>query len=147
MRVIRQLLSLLGFKGGRSPRWRAVRRAFLKANPFCRACGRRTRLDVHHELPISFPGGRERELDEMNLITLCREHHFWHGHGGDWRACVRTCREDAERMLGRVMARSYPPPMMQAQGSDFRMALAWAALLLVVAWVLVSMAFHWWPMP
>jgi hypothetical protein len=69
----------------------------LKAHPACAACGlmrpsilhplarRRTILNVHHIKPFHlFPA---LELDETNLITLCRsgeDHHLMVGHLGDW---------------------------------------------------------------
>ena len=45
-------------------------------------------------------GGRELELDERNLITLCEageNHHFVVGHLGDWRSYNPEVRGDAAR--------------------------------------------------
>jgi hypothetical protein len=35
------------------------------------------------------------ELDRANLITLCRDHHFWFGHLGSWSSWNANVREDA----------------------------------------------------
>ena len=72
----------------RSPHWEAVRRAFLKKCPNCAACGKGRvlglrKIDVHHIQP--FHVRPDLELDESNLITLCRPHHFEIGHLGDWQ--------------------------------------------------------------
>lgn len=67
----------------RSGRWRSVRAAHLKREPACQCCNRTVSLEVHHIRPVHADGG---ELDEANLITLCRDCHFCVGHGCDWMA-------------------------------------------------------------
>jgi len=72
-------------EGDRSSRWTEVRNNFVKKHPVCEACGTSAALNVHHVEP--FHVRPELELDESNLITLCREHHFRIGHDpdGPWR--------------------------------------------------------------
>lgn len=85
-------------KHKRSPKWPALRRRFVKSNPFCAACGRKRFLEIHHVLPYhEYP---KRELDPANLITLCdfpiiARCHLKIGHLGDWRKWNPNVREDA----------------------------------------------------
>lgn len=95
---------------GRSTRWPAVRARHLAEHPACAACGGRSGVEVHHVLPVGWPGGRANELDPANLITLCPGHHLWVGHLGDWRARNPECRADAAAVRAKVAARAYPPP-------------------------------------
>lgn len=73
------------YEGERSSEWQAVRNDFVKRNPFCAACGSIKSLNVHHIEPFHLRP--ELELDEWNLITLCRRHHFEIGHDpdGPWK--------------------------------------------------------------
>ena len=96
----------------RSPRWPAKRDEHLKREPRCLACGSREYLNVHHEWPVSWPGGKDRELEEGNLMTLCespgRNCHLWIGHSGDFRARNTAARADARTWRQRMLDRSYP---------------------------------------
>ena len=66
----------------RSPGWTSLRDAFVRVHPHCRICGRTNNVEVHHIRPYHlFP---ELELDRNNLMTLCRDHHLWFGHLGNW---------------------------------------------------------------
>lgn len=71
----------------RSGKWRAVREAHLKKEPFCRWCGSVKDLQVHHIVPFHINGADE--LIDSNLITLCEtmgiEDHLQHGHLGNWK--------------------------------------------------------------
>jgi len=68
-------------EGDRSSGWTEVRNNFVKKHPACAACGSTVVLNVHHIKPFHlFP---KLELDETNLITLCRDHHFRVGHDPD----------------------------------------------------------------
>lgn len=69
---------------GRDGRWPALRRKHLKREPKCTVCGTDIELDVHHIDPVSWKP--ERELDEDNLMTLCRVHHYLFGHLNDWES-------------------------------------------------------------
>lgn len=92
MRMIQWLLSLfhprdvcrmMGSKP-RSPKWRIVRDWFVKNNPQCCVCETKSNLEVHHIEPYHlFP---EKELDKMNLMTLCERCHLFVGHLGSWQA-------------------------------------------------------------
>lgn len=69
----------------RSSRWRSVRDDFVRRFPTCAACGSTRSLNVHHVVP--FHTRPDLELYPPNLITLCREHHFFIGHDpdGPWK--------------------------------------------------------------
>ena len=73
--------------GPRSPKWRHVRQEFLKDHDFCKYCGSRDDLEVHHIVPVHIEP--DLELVESNLITLCmtwgKECHLKHGHLGNWK--------------------------------------------------------------
>ena len=90
------------YGGERSSKWRSVRDEYVKQHPRCEACGSTWGLNVHHVQP--FASNPELELDEGNLITLCREHHFRIGHDPDgprgfarpsWLLSNPNVREDA----------------------------------------------------
>ena len=69
------------YEGPRSGKWVEVRFDFVRKHPRCEACGSMANLNVHHVIP--FHERPDLELDEGNLITLCREHHFRIGHDPD----------------------------------------------------------------
>ena len=67
----------------RGGEWRPTRQMFVEKFNRCECCGREDTLNVHHILPVRwFP---ELELEPYNLITLCRKHHFYIGHFGNWK--------------------------------------------------------------
>lgn len=89
----------------RSSHWPAVRDAHLEECPECAACGGTTDLEVHHVVP--FHKDESLELDQKNLITLCRRPsrmcHWVFGHLAlSWSASNQHVREDAKRMRTRV---------------------------------------------
>lgn len=59
---------------------------------------------MHHCIPFHLGG---EELADENLITLCRDHHFWFGHLGDYKAWNPTVREDAAVWREKIKARKY----------------------------------------
>jgi 5-methylcytosine-specific restriction endonuclease McrA len=69
----------------RSSEWQSVRKSFVKRHPYCEACGSMKSINVHHVEPFHLRP--DLELDEWNLITLCRRHHFEIGHDpdGPWK--------------------------------------------------------------
>ncbi len=72
--IDQQLESIDGmtFEGPRASEWVYVRNEFVRRHPRCEACGGSYNLNVHHIKPFHlYP---ELELDEDNLITLCRWH-------------------------------------------------------------------------
>ena len=80
----------------RHPNWPRVSRRFRKKHPACAVCGAIARSNnsaVHHVLPFQwYP---EKELDEDNLITLCRTHHWSFGHLCRWVSYNPDVVEDA----------------------------------------------------
>ena len=76
-----------GIRVPRSPQWTTFRKNHLKIEPKCRWCGGTLHLDVHHIEPFHICP--KKELDENNVITLCRIRrrfcHFIRGHFGDWK--------------------------------------------------------------
>jgi 5-methylcytosine-specific restriction endonuclease McrA len=100
--------SALAVMQGRSSRWPAVRKAHLRAFPACAACGTRHRLEVHHRLPVSWPGGKARELDPTNLLTLCEGCHLLVGHLADFRSANWDVVADAAEWRRKVQCRPYP---------------------------------------
>lgn len=102
--IDQQLESIDGmtFEGPRASEWVYVRNEFVRRHPRCEACGSGYQLNVHHIKPFHlYP---ELELDEGNLITLCREHHFRIGHDPDgkgpakpnWSASNPNVKQDAK---------------------------------------------------
>ena len=102
--IDQQLESIDGmtFEGPRASEWVYVRNEFVRRYPRCEACGSGYNLNVHHIKPFHlYP---ELELDEGNLITLCREHHFRIGHDPDgkgpakpnWSLSNPNVRQDAK---------------------------------------------------
>ena len=90
--------------GVRSSQWPAVRAKYMAdGHDRCAACGTQIGLEVHHV--ESFSQHAEKELDEKNLITLCRDCHFRIGHDADgdgplkpnWRTSNPNAREDAKK--------------------------------------------------
>jgi len=67
----------------RSSGWSKIKAEHLKKQPTCQACGSKTRLAVHHIIPIHID--RSKELDPTNLLTLCENPstgycHYIFGH-------------------------------------------------------------------
>lgn len=94
-----------GVEGERSGRWTTVRNRFVEKHPTCEACGSDENLNVHHVKP--FHQHPDLELEESNLITLCREHHFYIGHdpdgvdgpeGPNWKLSNPSVRRDARSL-------------------------------------------------
>jgi 5-methylcytosine-specific restriction endonuclease McrA len=83
----------------RSPKWSAVRKAFVKSNPYCSACGTTRELEVHHIIPFHIDASRE--LDTANLLTLCQDCHFYIGHLKDWNRHNPQVRDDALALFRR----------------------------------------------
>jgi hypothetical protein len=80
----------------RSDKWPAARKAFLKSNPECAACGSTTLLQVHHCKPFHLDPALE--LDPNNFITLCmssKECHILLGHGDNFKMFNPDVREQA----------------------------------------------------
>jgi len=88
---------------GRPAGWTAIRRAQLKKQGTCEACGRSTKLEVHHIRPYkNYPW---LALDPDNLCTLCANGtrcHITFGHLGNYKRANKFVAADAETYLARV---------------------------------------------
>lgn len=91
--------------GDRSPEWRNVRNEFIKKNPRCAACGTKNKLEVHHIIP--YHKDPSLELDNYNLMTLCRNHHFTFGHFCDWTSWNINVQSDVIGYNARRMMRPH----------------------------------------
>lgn len=69
----------------RSPQWATVLKRELEANPTCRGCNRPAET-AHHVVPVGVDP--TRELDPLNLVSVCVPCHFVLCHGGDWNTYV-----------------------------------------------------------
>lgn len=91
---------------GRSSRWPSVRKAHLKLEPACRACGGTSKLEVHHI--AAFSDRPDLELDPSNLVTLCESpthncHLIW-GHFLNWRLINPDVVTDSAAYRGKLAA-------------------------------------------
>lgn len=88
-------------KSRQIPGWAKIEKEHLRLFPACEACGRKTSLQVHHELPYHLHP--ELATAPNNLITLCmayrRQCHLEIGHGDDFRARNPAVRTDAMELL------------------------------------------------
>ena len=100
----RKLLSIITgdyfrtFGSLRSSQWNKVRNDFLKKNPQCAVCGKKTNLVIHHKLPFHlYPN---LELAENNLVTLCESAglhcHITFGHLGSFQSYNKSVEIDTE---------------------------------------------------
>ena len=101
-RILRSVGEYWG--ASRSSKWPAVRRNFVKSNPYCAACGTTRELEVHHVVPFHIEPARE--LDIENLMTLCNDCHLYIGHLKDWTSYNLHARQDAALMFSRFSSKS-----------------------------------------
>src|SRR3990167_985333 len=92
---------------GRSYKWPAVRKAFLAGHPNCEVCGGKGTflkpLNIHHCQPQHlFP---DLELLSENLLTVCREHHFFVCHLNSWKSWNKNVRDDARFWRQKIINR------------------------------------------
>jgi 5-methylcytosine-specific restriction protein A len=88
----------------RSPKWKTIRKYFLKDHPACEACGSTQNLEVHHIEPVHI--NPDRELDPTNLITLCDKYcHLAIGHLMNYKSFNKNVIEDAEKFLTKIKNR------------------------------------------
>ena len=84
----------------RSPLWPKVRATHLKDNLKCAVCDGVAKLEVHHIIP--FHVDPTKELDPLNLITLCESNgngincHLAFGHLGNYQGANTTVKKDAK---------------------------------------------------
>jgi hypothetical protein len=90
----------------RSPEWPAVRKAHIKKQPCCMACGSCKKPEVHHIVPVHLDPSKE--LDPDNLITLCDKYcHFVFGHFMNYKSWNINIIEDSRRYLESKSNRPY----------------------------------------
>lgn len=89
-------LAVVSQSAERSSAWDTVREAHLILEPACQWCGKDDikKLEVHHIRP--FHKEPDLELDQANLITLCRFCHFVVGHNCNWSKDNENVRKDCE---------------------------------------------------
>ena len=104
------------FLGGlRSNQWGKVRAEFLKKNPQCAVCGRKSTLlkplNVHHK--ILFSADPSQELNPENLIVLCPEHHLLFGHLMNFKIGNPNVERDAKEWREKIANRSLSPELLK----------------------------------
>jgi len=92
-----------GIPLGRASGWSALSRKYREENPHCAVCGTLQNVEVHHVIPYHIDP--QLELQEFNLISLCRHDHFLFGHLGSWHSYNREVRADAAEMRGKIETR------------------------------------------
>lgn len=103
---MRHLLGLEGasFGAARSPKWEQVRKAFVALHPTCAVCNTSgtlvNQLNVHHIRPFHLHP--ELELDNSNLITLCRRDHYLMGHLLNWSSFNKDIPTDATLWMEKI---------------------------------------------
>jgi 5-methylcytosine-specific restriction protein A len=102
----------------RSPEWHTVRNDYIKDHNYCRCCGSRDNLEVHHIKPFHLHP--ELELDPTNLITLCEgdnKCHFNIGHLRNWKTFNEKVIEDAKELLDK---KTMKPTRARFLGTNIR---------------------------
>ncbi len=80
----------------RNPKWWGVRTTHITVYNKCKVCSTQKSLDVHHIIPVSVDPSLELNFD--NLVTLCRHHHFYIGHKGNWNDFNINVEEDCNQL-------------------------------------------------
>ena len=92
----------------RSPAWAELARRTVEDRPACQCCRAITDLQVHHVLPVHVRP--DLELDQTNLLVLCRRCHLFVGHLGDWSSWNVLAVSDASKMRKRIDERPTTRP-------------------------------------
>ncbi len=88
----------------RSSKWNSIRKQHIKDNPSCIACGRTSKLEVHHKIPVHI--NPELELDPSNLVTLCADPcHLLFGHLFNFKSYNKMVIENCSVYLDEVKNR------------------------------------------
>lgn len=69
------------FGAVRSHEWRYFRNMNIKDK--CEICGSKFFLELHHVFPFHIRP--DLELDENNVVTVCRRHHYEFCHFLNWK--------------------------------------------------------------
>ena len=95
------------FGAVRSPQWEALSRAYRKEQPFCEFGMHKPNilnpLNTHHV--AVFHEHPELELVKSNWINVCRFHHLWHCHLGNWKNVNINVRDEATKFTEEVKNR------------------------------------------
>lgn len=90
----------------RSSGWSKLRKNHLIKNPHCAACGKSTKVEVHHIQPVHL--NPDKELDLNNLITLCDSPcHLVFGHFMDYKSWNPNVIEDCMVYYNKYNNRPY----------------------------------------
>lgn len=106
MSIIKRITEYFAGMPARSPQWPAVRKAWLKTNPTCAACGSADNVEVHHIEPFFLRP--DLELTASNFISLCENGgncHLFVGHLKNFKSYNKTVKEDAAIILKRIKSR------------------------------------------
>lgn len=93
---------VMGADGPRSSKWPKAMHTYRDGNPLCQWLNCPTpddRVNVHHIIPVHWAkliGHPWLELCQLNLITLCHQHHLACGHGGNFKHLNIDVRADAK---------------------------------------------------
>ena len=97
----------------RSPQWKAARKKYAKAHPFCEVCGpgvQRAHLEIHHVNPYhvcQLIGRGDLEFDFRNLVSLCEDdgfdHHLLVGHFDSFKSSNPNVRTDVTTYKGMTL--------------------------------------------
>lgn len=105
--IIHALQVLKSVAEGRSPGWPTFRKkviAKLKAQGryFCPVCATTTKLELHHINP--YWAAPLEELDENNVLIVCRPHHLSICHLENFKRWNKHVREDIAYWAKRLSA-------------------------------------------
>lgn len=88
----------------RSPKWSSIRKQHIKNNPCCAACGKCNKVEVHHIEPVHI--NEDRELDPINLITLCDNPcHIVFGHLMNYKSWNSSVVDDCKSYKSKIDSR------------------------------------------
>lgn len=88
----------------RSGSWPKIRKQHIEKYPYCAACGRSSKLEVHHIEPVHLKP--EKELDPDNLITLCDSPcHIVFGHLMNYKSWNPDVVNDCSKYLDKIKNR------------------------------------------
>jgi 5-methylcytosine-specific restriction protein A len=108
MSIVKRITEYFAGMPARSPLWPAVRKAWLKTNSTCAACGTTDKLEVHHIQPFNVRPDLELNPNGDNLITLCETGgncHLFVGHLKNWKSYNKNVKEDAAVVLKKIRTR------------------------------------------
>ena len=103
LNLIDRLLGRLRYGSPRSSEWSKVRNDYLEKHPTCAVCGTNKKCEVHHIFPYHLKP--ELELNQKNLITLCRPHHLLFGHLMSWKSFNKKVISDTQTWKKKVANR------------------------------------------